>query len=174
MHEQPLHSDKCTAWCAISGLGVIGPLWFEEDERSVPITKERYIEKIRTFQQALIDRGINLEEQWLMQDGATPHTANLTMTFLNENFNGRLISKRSDFVWAPRSPDLNPLDFFLWGYCKSNVYRSKPKTITELKSEVERFLAEIPLDMCQRVIGNFRKRIDKCIACNGAHFEYKK
>jgi hypothetical protein len=27
--------------------------------------------------------------------------------------------------WPPRSPDITPLDFFLWGYVKSNVFPVK-------------------------------------------------
>ena len=32
-----------------------------------------------------------------------------------------------------RSPDLNPCDFFLWGYLKSKVYSNRPQSIEELK-----------------------------------------
>ncbi|GFV78559.1 hypothetical protein TNCV_1888651 [Trichonephila clavipes] len=28
----------------------------------------------------------------------------------------RIISKRCKFTWPPRSPDLTPVDFWLWGY----------------------------------------------------------
>ena len=32
LHQQPLHSRKCTAWCALSARGIIGPFWFEDEE----------------------------------------------------------------------------------------------------------------------------------------------
>jgi hypothetical protein len=35
-----------------------------------------------------------------------------SMAYLESVFPGRLISKR---LWPPRSPDLSPPDFFLWG-----------------------------------------------------------
>ena len=45
--------------------------------------------------------------------------------------------------WPPRSPDLNPCDFSLWGGLKSSVYSPKLETLKELKqnitSEVEKF-----------------------------------
>lgn len=28
--------------------------------------------------------------------------------------------------WPPRSADLTPLDFFLWGYSKQMVYKERP------------------------------------------------
>ena len=39
--ERLLHSPKCTAWCAISAVGLIGPFWFEDsDGDTVTITAE--------------------------------------------------------------------------------------------------------------------------------------
>ena len=34
--------------------------------------------------------------------------------FLQENFPGHLILRFGDIHWPSRSPDLTPLDFFLW------------------------------------------------------------
>jgi len=38
--------------------------------------------------------------------------------------------------WAPHSPDLNPPDFYLWGFLKDNVYQGNPQTIEELKTAI--------------------------------------
>ena len=39
--------------------------------------------------------------------------------------------------WPARSPpDLNPCDFFLWGYLKSKVYCPKPRTLDDLKNNI--------------------------------------
>ena len=49
-----LHSVKCTAWVAISKHGIIGPFWFEdENERSVTINTERYVQVLGKFWKAL-------------------------------------------------------------------------------------------------------------------------
>ena len=40
--------------------------------------------------------------------------------------------------WADRSPDLNPLDYFVWGYLKDNLYRPKPRTMAALKDRIRR------------------------------------
>ena len=34
---------------------------------------------------------------------------------------------------AARSPDLTPLDFFLWGYVKQKVYQQPIKDVDDLK-----------------------------------------
>ena len=60
-----------------------------------------------------------------------PHTANETMRSLKDYFGRRIISKKNESSLAPRSPNLNPLDFFIWGYCKENVYRNNPEYIND-------------------------------------------
>jgi hypothetical protein len=42
------------------------------------------------------------------------------------------------------SPDLNPPDFYLWGYLKDNVYENNPQTIGELKAAITTKFREIP------------------------------
>ena len=46
---------------------------------------------------------------WFMQDGATCHTTENNLSILKEEFNGRIISNKTDEVWPPNIPDLNPL-----------------------------------------------------------------
>ena len=63
------------------------------------------------------------------------------------------------------------MDFFLWGYSKENVYKGNPGSIAELKKSIEKFTSEIPLEMCERVVRNFKKRVQACIRVGGSHFE---
>ncbi|GFY27738.1 uncharacterized protein TNCV_242041 [Trichonephila clavipes] len=61
-----------------------------------------------------------------MQDGATSHTANPVKAFLIQTFGeDRIVSRRCRYPWSPRSPDLTPEHFWLWGYLKSRVYLSR-------------------------------------------------
>ena len=57
------------------------------------------------------------------------------------------MSKSGDLNWPPRSPDLTPPDFFLWGYLKSKVYVNKPRTVAELKDNIREEIAAIPAEM---------------------------
>jgi len=91
------------------------------------------------------------------------------MTLLREKFHDRLISLRSEHVWPSRLCDLTPLDFFLWGYVKSQVYVNRPRTIAELKTEIRRVISEINEDVCGRVIVNFNERITACRNSAGGH-----
>ena len=172
--QKPLHSSKVTAWCALSYRGIIGPFWFEdEDENAVTINQENYRRVVQTFCTNLCrKRNITFSTQWFQQDGATPHTAKETLEFLRQKFENRLISFKTAHLWAPHSPDLNPLDFFLWGYAKENVYKNNPQTVQELKAEITQFIRRIPNDMCQRVVENFAVRLNACMNRNGGHIEH--
>jgi len=126
--QRPLYSVKCTAWVAISKHGTIGPFWFEDDnERFVTINTERYVQVLGKFWTALSRRrGVVRVLQWFQQDGATHHTWNESLAWLQERFPDRLISRRCDQQWSPHSPDLNPPDFYMWGYLKDRVYGNNP------------------------------------------------
>ncbi|GFS63213.1 transposable element Tc3 transposase [Trichonephila clavipes] len=83
----------------------------------------------------------DVQELWFQQDGATCHTARATIDLLKDTFGDRLISRFGPVNWPPRSCDLTPLDYFLWGYVKSLVYR--------------RVIADIRPQMLEKVIGNW-------------------
>ena len=48
----------------------------------------------------------------------------------------RVIALNHQVEWPPRSPDLNLLDFFLWGHLKSKVFTSPPADINELQRRI--------------------------------------
>ena len=52
---------------------------------------------------------------WWVQDGAPPHRGRDVMARLQELFGDRIVTLNQPVEWTPRSPDLTPLDFFMWG-----------------------------------------------------------
>ena len=99
--EKPLHSIKVGVWCAMSRRRIIGPIFFTET-----ITAERYCNEIFcSFVDELSEEKLTA---YLQQDGATAHTANSTLRFLNDIFQSRVISKG---IWPPRSPDMSAWTF---------------------------------------------------------------
>ena len=51
---------------------------------------------------------------------------------------------------------------FLGGYAKGRVYADKPSTLEHLKTIIRQVMIEIPPNMCQKVAGNYYKRINGC------------
>ncbi|GFT42092.1 transposable element Tc3 transposase [Trichonephila clavipes] len=139
--ETPLHPEKLTVWCALWAGGIIGPYFFNNDE------------------------GHNL---WNQQDGATCHTARATIDLLKDTFGDRLISRFGPVTWPPRSCDLTPLDYFLWGYVKSLVCADKPQTLGHLEDNIRRVIADIRPQILEKVIENWTSRLIYIRASRGS------
>ncbi|GFW30524.1 uncharacterized protein TNCV_454621 [Trichonephila clavipes] len=132
--ETPLHPEKLTVWCALWAGGIIGPYFFKNDEgHNVTVNGDRYRAMITNFFIPELNNH-DVQELWFQQDGATCHTARATIDLLKDTFGDRLISRFGPVNWPPRSCDLTPLDYFLWGYVKSLVYTDKPQTLTIWKT----------------------------------------
>jgi hypothetical protein len=89
--------------------------------------------------------------------GAPPHFHSEICHYLNENlphhWTGRaVITDLSFHTWPPRSPDLTPCGFFLWGYVKDVVYVPPlPNDLQELRQRIITDVATINRDMLERV-----------------------
>ena len=74
----PLHSPKCTVWAAISARDIIRPIFIEEFGAAVTVTKERYVEVLKTFKSELQTFFPSpMSKVWFKQDGASSHNSNL-------------------------------------------------------------------------------------------------
>ncbi|GFV09563.1 uncharacterized protein TNCV_3159601 [Trichonephila clavipes] len=91
-----------------------------------------------------------------------------TIDLLKDTFGDHLISRFGPVNWPPRSCDLTPLDYFLWGYVKSLVYADKPKTLAHLEDNIRRVIADIRPQMLEKVIENWTPRLDYIRASRGS------
>ncbi|EZA62615.1 hypothetical protein X777_07429 [Ooceraea biroi] len=111
---------------------------------------------------------------WFMHDGAPAHFSRVARDHLNRNYGQRWIGRGGQVAWPPRSPDMNPLDFYLWGHVKSMVYRNAPNNIADLRQRIIHGFEDIRRDpnVFQRVRDSFDRRIRACIRAEGGHFEH--
>ncbi|GFW76862.1 DUF4817 domain-containing protein [Trichonephila clavipes] len=137
------------------------------------INAQRYLTLLReTVVPCLIKRG-QISNVPFMQDGATSHTANPIKTFLIQTFGeDRIVSRHCRYSWPPRSPDLTPADFWLWGYLKSRVYQSGPSSLSELKDAIHREVSSIHPDMLHSAVAGFVTRLECLLPCGGGHVEH--
>ena len=70
---------------------------------------------------------------WWVQDGAPPHRRRTVTERLTELFDNRVTALHLPMEWPRRSPDLTPLDFFLWGHFKSKAFVSPPADLDDLE-----------------------------------------
>jgi len=86
---------------------------------------------------------VDNQRTWLQQDRVTHVQYNTSLPRVRDIFPHKLISRRGDINWPPRSPDLSPMDFFLWGYLKSKVYVNNPTSLAQLRENVRHEMAAI-------------------------------
>ena len=61
-----------------------------------------------------------------MQDGAPAHRTLPVRNRMQGLFGNRVVGMGHQIDWPARSPDLSPLDFYLWGTVKQSFYRQGP------------------------------------------------
>ena len=144
--ERNASREKLHIWAAICGNGVIlGPYFFDRN-----VTGIVYLRMLNefVFPQLVVHFGNQYWEGhfrnlWWVQDftascyTTSPHRVINVRDRLNEVFgNNRVVGLGHDVEWPPRSPDLTPCDFFLWGYIKSKVFVNPPQTIHDLRQNL--------------------------------------
>ncbi|GBN78395.1 hypothetical protein AVEN_259163-1 [Araneus ventricosus] len=85
----------------------------------------------------------------------------------------RWIGKGAAMAWPPRSPDITPLDFCLWGYVKQHVYSERINDISHLKQRITDVIHSVTPDVLTRVWEELDYSLDECRATNGAHIELR-
>lgn len=177
--QRPLHSEKVTVWCALSSHGIIGPYFFEnENEVAINVNAERYrnlvIDRFHGDLLAFCEmRGLDFNKQFFQQDGASSHTGCGNLQYLQYLFQGQLISRKSDFSYPAHSPDLTPLDAFLWGMLKQECFHEPvPHTCSELKANIERTISAVHEESCRAMVEKVVERMEECLSRDGGHMEH--
>jgi len=160
--ERPLYDEKVLVWCAMSSQRIYGPYFFEST-----VDQDSFSRMLKSFFWPKVVRQ-NYKKFYFQQDGAKPHIANKVQNYLKSKFGDKFMDKNR---WPPRSPDLNPCDFYLWGYLKLRVYNPIPNNLDELKCNIERKIKQITQDELKRVFLNFENRCDLVIETKGGHIK---
>ena len=62
-----------------------------------------------------------------------------------------------------------PCDIFLWGYLKVKVFKHRPWSLEDVKEMIQQEIDSIPPELTRRVMKNYRKRLQQCVATDGRH-----
>lgn len=165
-NDQVRFSFNC--WCGIVSNRVLLIHFYEGT-----LNTERYLEILEILRNEINNLpDADRRNLIFQQDGAPAHNSRRTAEFLNEYFPS-WIGTFGQIRWPPRSPDLTPLDFFLWGYVKDLVYRNRYNSVQELQNEVKRIISNIHHAKISKSTGReIIKRVRICIQQNGSHFEH--
>lgn len=111
---------------------------------------------------------------WLFhQDSAPSHVSKSTMQYFANN-NIPVISKDQ---WLPKSPDLAPMDYFVWGWMKNQLRKRKFTTMDGLKRAILSVWQILPQEFIENAFDSWPGRIQRVIDAKGGHpnkFSHKK
>lgn len=165
------HPQKLNVWAGILGDRIIGPFFIPG-----ALNGRLYVQMLEDFiipsVVAAVEDGEDDFDPVFQQDGAPPHYFRLARQLLDAEFPGRWIGRRGAIEWPARSPDLTPLDFFLWGYLKDKVYVTPPENLQELRMRITTGCLSITPDILRNVRQAFEARLYYCQEVQGAHFEH--
>lgn len=160
---------KVNVWCGVWNEQIIGPFFIPR------LNGQAFLHLIETEIQPFI-YGLPQDVRrhlYFQLDGAPAH--NVATRWLNEHFPGRWIGLRSTVQeFPPRSPDLTPLDFYLWGHLKNKVYATRPRSEAELIARIRRACMEISPAEVRKAVQHLRKRIEQCIRNDGGLIEMRR
>ena len=95
------------------------------------------------------------------------HRAGSTIEFLQQN--------NIDFIspaqWPANSPDLNPLDYSVWSLLEQELYKEPIADLHQLRERLSATWNAFPQRTIAAIINQWRPRLQKCVDCNGGHFQ---
>ena len=172
-YDIPNDQRKLLVWIGLVGdNSIIGPFFFDGN-----INGDTYLQMINhqvvpELQRYGIQGNGALRRKWWFQDGAPAHRRRDVRDRLQELFPHRVVALGHQPEWPARSPDLTPLDFFLWGYLKERIYRTVPATLQDLRNRITREVQALRRTrMVRRAVRAMAQRAHRCIELHGAHVE---
>lgn len=157
-------------WAGLIGDMFIGPIFLPRT-----LNGPRFLELLRE------DLPLELEDvpletrrtMYLQMDGCPAHYALDVRGFLNASYANRWIGRQGPVAWPARSPDMTPLDYFLWGTMKQRVYSVPINTEEELRGRIVHcvnYIKNNP-EMIRRATQQIAVRAGLCLQERGGHFE---
>jgi hypothetical protein len=96
------------------------------------------------------------------------------MPQLTKDHPGKVMGKRGDWPWPPRSPDLAICDFFLWGYLKQQIWNipheQQPRNLKQLRQAGILACQRLDAQIIQSAFSGMVNRARRCIGVQGHAF----
>ena len=97
---------------------------------SLGLKSNAYMELLITVVKPWITSAANGRPYVWQQDSAPCHTSRKCKKWLSANLNDYTIPN----VWPPNSPDLNPMDYYVWGTANRHASTTKAQLVDRIKT----------------------------------------
>jgi len=164
--QKMMKSKSITVLGGICSSGVYGPYFFEGT-----VTGGSFLKIMEKEMLSGLERTLDAQRLWFQLDGAPGHWATKVRSWLDGKFPERWIGRGGPVAWPPRSPDLTPPDFFLWGYIKNLAYANSPDSIDSLKVAIVQAFSTITVSICDNVCQSVYRRLQRCVESDGAQIK---
>lgn len=159
------NASSVMVWGAICKRGALQLVFIEN---GVKVNAKYYLEEVlQKNMLPAVQQMYGDEYYCFQQDGAPSHTAGIVQAWCQANLN--------DFIakdeWPPSSPDLNPLDFSIWGYMLQQLKLYKYRNLEEFKQVISKIWESIPLDVMRAAYNGFEKRLRLVVKAKGETIE---
>jgi hypothetical protein len=148
-----LHTICCSVsvWTGIVGDNVVGP-YLASDR----LNAQRYRDYLETVVPGMFEEmPLSVtRSSWFQHCGAPAHYAEEVRQWLHATSPGRWTGRRGPIAWPPRSPDLTPIKFSLWGHLKEYVYVVSPMARKEFISKLQAAVTTVDVNRLRRVLEN--------------------
>ena len=118
--EYTANSPSVNVWGAVWNDEIVGPVFFE-----TALTSEDYLKLLNKYVYPYIVTQLSAHDLIFQQDGTRPYFTREVRDDLNKHLPKKWIGRRGPIELPPKSQDLTPMNFFVWGYLKNKVYNKK-------------------------------------------------
>lgn len=165
------HHFSVNVWLGVIDAHLIGPYFLP-----LRLTGESYLNFLQQELPGLLeDIPLQLRQHlWFMHDGAPAHFSINVRNHLDTVYPNRWIGRGGTEHWPARSPDLNPLDFCIWGFLKSLVYSTPVENIDDLRNRIIAGCETIrnTPGIFARIRQSMRRKLEGCVMAEGGHFQH--
>jgi hypothetical protein len=171
--RKPKHHQirfSLTVWAGVFNDNIIGPYFVEER-----LTRESYLVILREMLPNIMNEVplAYLQSLYFQLNVVPPQELRAVRAYLSDEFGARWIGCGGPVPWPPRSPDLTPVNFYLWNEIRHRVYVSEPTSVGDLRNRIIDAFEDVKAQK-NRLISlkkNLRKRAHVCISERGGEFE---
>jgi len=75
-------------------------------------------------------------------------------------------------LWPPNSPDLNPVDYRIWGLMQQHLYKTPVHDTIDLNKRLIDTWASIPQCVVDEAVDQWTARLHACVKAKGRQFEH--
>uniref|UniRef100_A0A914DEE7 Tc1-like transposase DDE domain-containing protein n=1 Tax=Acrobeloides nanus TaxID=290746 RepID=A0A914DEE7_9BILA len=156
----PESPGQCiTVWAAINAKGIIGPYIAagNADSETYRIFLKKFTYELRQFQRLRAE----IYDPFFIHNNSPIHEG--TDKMLDQEFSKGWVGPGSKYAnWPKLSPDLNPINFFLWGFIKNKVYTEplEEDNVTELALRIYHAFTDVTPGMLMEAINASKTKID--------------